>query len=271
MSNCTKHIKLNFSISEENGKIRIDKTYVEFIRIAHELRAEGLSSYYIYRWACQTGYVNCKGYPISEKFFDDLFKRDWSNYVIDSEDSRDTVISKELQEKVNSQIQKEKLENELKQQNKTCTRCKEETQLKKVRLKNKLLTQISFGYYPKSIAPIGYIKGSRPYEHNIVIDNEYAPFVKRAYELFAEEDITIHQLGKRLYQEGWRNPYNEPFITTRIKHILQNLTYTGEFEYKGKIYKGSYDPIISKELFDKVQLKIEELNARKKQKESTNI
>lgn len=271
MSHNFKYIKLKFNVLDKNGKILVDKSFAELVRLAYELRANGHSNYYIYRLVYSMGFVNSRGYPISETFFDYLFKRDWSNYTLNSEDSEQTVISKELQEKVNSQIQKEKLENELKQQNKTCTRCKEETQLKKVRLKNKLLTQISFGYYPKSIAPIGYIKGSRPYEHNIVIDNEYAPFVKRAYELFAEEDITIHQLGKRLYKEGWRNPYNEPFITTRIKHILQNLTYTGEFEYKGKIYKGSYDPIISKELFDKVQLKIEELNARKKQKESTNI
>jgi Recombinase len=40
--------------------------------------------------------------------------------------------------------------------------------------------------------------------------------------------------------------------------ILRNPAYYGTFRWGGKIYDGNYEPLISKDLYDRVQLALEE-------------
>ena len=56
-----------------------------------------------------------------------------------------------------------------------------------------------------------------------------------------------------LSNEGFRDKNSNKVSSSQIKHILQNILYTGKFIYSGKLYEGKYKPIISQELFDKVQ------------------
>ncbi|MFA9493164.1 recombinase family protein [Streptococcus sp. E17BB] len=51
-----------------------------------------------------------------------------------------------------------------------------------------------------------------------------------------------------------------------VRQILDNPVYCGYNQYKGEIYKGNHEPIISKEVFDKVQdeLKIRQRTAAEK-------
>lgn len=51
-----------------------------------------------------------------------------------------------------------------------------------------------------------------------------------------------------------------------IYSILSNPYYYGEFRYKGKLYKGLYTPIITRELWDRVQRVLRERGIRKPRK-----
>lgn len=44
---------------------------------------------------------------------------------------------------------------------------------------------------------------------------------------------------------------------SRIYVTLQNSFYYGEFQYRGKYYKGTYESLISKQIFEKVQIQLQ--------------
>lgn len=112
------------------------------------------------------------------------------------------------------------------------------------------------GIYPGK-APMGY-KNTKSDNNEciIAIDIETAPFVRKAYELSAEGK-SAKEISEALYNIGCRNKKGDQVSIKRVKHILQNPIYTGKFNYSGKLYYGIHEPIISEELFNKVQVGFE--------------
>ena len=106
----------------------------------------------------------------------------------------------------------------------------------------------------------GYFVGQVPYGYKkldprtTVIDEEKAPFVKRAYEIYSEGELSLKKTREQLYKEGYIYRANSPKITTgQLEQILKNVNYTGVLAFKGEYYDGKHEPIISTELFKKVQ------------------
>ena len=104
-------------------------------------------------------------------------------------------------------------------------------------------------------APIGYKNYTLPDERKIVIvDEEKAPFIKRAFELYATGNYSLKRLGDTLYLDGFRHPKTgEKFPPRKFEWMLKNSFYIGKIKYKGNYYEGKHEPIISKELFYQVQ------------------
>jgi site-specific DNA recombinase len=44
-----------------------------------------------------------------------------------------------------------------------------------------------------------------------------------------------------------------PVARSKIHAILRNGIYTGEFEWKGHLYKGRHEPSVARELWERVQ------------------
>lgn len=113
--------------------------------------------------------------------------------------------------------------------------------------------------FRSNMTPIGYIndhysgKGMKL----VFVDKKRAPFIAEAFQRAAGGAS-----GRDIY-----NWFKEVGMTTRkgklvtlsmIYKMLNNTYYCGLFEFpigSGKWYKGSYKPIISRELFDQVQRK----------------
>lgn len=108
------------------------------------------------------------------------------------------------------------------------------------------------GIYPFKAA-LGYkkVKNKTGFS-SIVIDPKKASYVKKAFELY-EAGTSVMDIADILSNEGFRDKNGNKVSSSQIKHILQNILYTGKFIYSGKLYEGKYKPIISEELFDKVQ------------------
>lgn len=108
------------------------------------------------------------------------------------------------------------------------------------------------GIYPFKAA-LGYkkVKNKTGFS-SIVIDPKKASYVKKAFEL-REAGTSVMDIADILSNEGFRDKNGNKVSSSQIKHILQNILYTGKFIYSGKLYEGKYKPIISQELFDKVQ------------------
>ncbi len=106
------------------------------------------------------------------------------------------------------------------------------------------------GFYP-SVAPFGYTNNRLT--GLLEIDEAIAPFIKRMFELMASGSHSHQTLSEQLAKEGMRNKNGNKCGKSAIAHFLHNPIYYGCFRWKGRLIQGSHPPIISKDLFDKVQ------------------
>lgn len=108
------------------------------------------------------------------------------------------------------------------------------------------------GYFPDR-APVGYKNLRENKKHSsIVIDETKAPFIKKAFELYATGNYSYSQVAKILSQDGFIINTRPP-QKNNIERLLKNPFYYGDFVYNGQYYIGNHQPIITKELFLNVQ------------------
>jgi len=120
-----------------------------------------------------------------------------------------------------------------------------------------LLEKAKRGEYPLK-APLGYknITNSSG-KRTIEVDNEIAPFIKKAFELCADGK-SIQEIRDKLYELGFRSKKGVKVPSLKIQDILQDIIYIGKFYYLGEQYDGIHQRLISEELFNKVQNILEE-------------
>ena len=151
--------------------------------------------------------------------------------------------------------------------------CNNEYELALIRQRTKanMKTIVDSGRFPGK-APIGYINKTiiidpinKKFKKEIVIDEENADFVKRAFELYATGMYSFKTLGDTLYREGFRHPKTgKKYPVRKFEWMLHNPFYIGKFEWDGKQYEGSHTSLITKDLFYKVQSLFETVDKSKK-------
>ncbi len=110
--------------------------------------------------------------------------------------------------------------------------------------------------------PLGYklVPGEDIHEPNrAVIDEEKAPIVKEIFRLVGEENKSIYHIWKDMDRLGKFSKHGKKLAKSRLQKMLADTFYYGEFEYpkkSGNWYKGIHEPLITKELYDKVQTNI---------------
>jgi hypothetical protein len=88
----------------------------------------------------------------------------------------------------------------------------------------------------------------------ILIDDITAPLVKKLYALCAEGRHTLDELKKLATAFGLVSKrFKRPLVVSNVHRILTNAFYYGVFFYKGELFHGAHEPIITKELYDKAQ------------------
>ncbi len=111
-------------------------------------------------------------------------------------------------------------------------------------------------------APIGYLNVTDNIDgrriNTIAIDPERAPFVKLAFDLYAVGQHTFQDIADELTDRGLttrqtaRRPAG-PISDSKIQQMLRDRYYLGEITYKGETFDGRHEPLITPELFDRVQ------------------
>ncbi len=124
--------------------------------------------------------------------------------------------------------------------------------------------RVEMGLWP-SVAPTGYVNSKIKGEECVkYIDPTLAPIVREMFEKTAYDGYTNRQIYFWLKEKGIRTRTGKFMNMGSIHEILNRTFYYGEFEYpkrSGKWYKGSHEPIISKELFEQTQ-KVLKLHSR---------
>ena len=140
-----------------------------------------------------------------------------------------------------------------------CSQAKLENDNKSINVKRGLRTRVEMGLLPGR-APTGYLKEKRmDRKCESILDPDRAPIIKKVFEKVAYEKWS----GRKIY--NWlkfelnfkTEAGNKSLSLSNIYTILQNPFYYGVFEYpkaSGRWYQGKHEPLITKELFDLVQV-----------------
>jgi len=122
-------------------------------------------------------------------------------------------------------------------------------------VKRGLRQKVRNGIYP-SLAPLGYINDPR--KKTVVVDRKRAHLVRQAFELYAQGYSRLEDISAFLAKQGVLSRNGKPFKRDRITFTLSNPFYYGHFQYGKEIYAGKHEPIITKNLFDDVQMVLNE-------------
>ena len=126
-----------------------------------------------------------------------------------------------------------------------------------INVKRGLKNKVEMGWRP-GLPPLGYMNehSINRGQNRIFIDEERAPVIKKLFEMVAHQGATGRVLYAYLKEIGFRTRTNRSVTLSSVYLILKNPFYYGSFEFpvrSGRWYKGAHEPIITKELFDRVQ------------------
>ncbi|GEM_PF-2174558 len=116
--------------------------------------------------------------------------------------------------------------------------------------------------YALGKAPVGYLKKNTK-GGTIRIDNDKRHYIKQAFDLYATGIFSLDGVGRELAKFGFVNSLGKPYPKKRIEDILKNPVYMGKVQYEGALYDGKHEPIVSEELFYRVQLRFEDTGNRR--------
>src|SRR3989344_2421391 len=100
-------------------------------------------------------------------------------------------------------------------------------------------------------APLGYINDSRI--KLVAVDKKKSKIVRRAFELYAEGNWRLEDAANFFAEHGIKTKGGNPIKRDNVSSPLSNPFYTGFFRYTGELHEGNHEPIVTKQLFDKVQ------------------
>lgn len=104
-------------------------------------------------------------------------------------------------------------------------------------------------------APIGYKNLRDENDKSVIIpDPDRADLVRKVFEKYATGLLTLGELAKYAEQIGLNGRRSvKSMSTTTIQSMLCNPFYYGEFLFEGRMVEHIYQPLISRDLFDKCQ------------------
>jgi len=128
-------------------------------------------------------------------------------------------------------------------------------------IKKGLNQKVKQGGFPRG-APLGYVNlreivGGRQVAR-IVPDPERAPLIAGAFERYVTGDWTLQRLVGELAHQGLTNRGQRgkpaaPITWQGLAKILANPVYIGVVEWNGVQYPGTHEPLVSPEVFRRVQ------------------
>lgn len=116
------------------------------------------------------------------------------------------------------------------------------------------------GIYPSGSVPVGYKTTKESGKSVPVVDEENKDLVIRLFQYYATGFYSLDSLIAKVESEGFKisdkyttQKHGKGLVKSMIHRVLRNRFYFGEYVWAGKIYAGTHEPLIPKELWDNVQ------------------
>lgn len=141
------------------------------------------------------------------------------------------------------------------------SQAKLENDNKSVNVKRGLRTRVEVGLWP-SVAPTGYLNHpDRTMKCHVILDPQRSHVIRMMFEKVAYEKYSGRKVYRWLREEvKFKAKSGKFLVLSNVHNILRNNFYSGLIEYprgSGKWYNGKHEPIISQELFKKVQERLD--------------
>ena len=110
------------------------------------------------------------------------------------------------------------------------------------------------GIFPNR-APYGYKNVRNERGKSIIeVNQTTAPFIKRAFEIYSSGNISVKDTAAQLVKEGYSyRPYSPKITAGALEDMLKNPFYIGMFRFRGELMQGTHTPLISNQLYMRVQ------------------
>src|SRR3989338_7829469 len=118
-------------------------------------------------------------------------------------------------------------------------------------------------------APFGYVNNVKT--RNIEPDVVKAKIIVRAFEEFAKGHHGLVSLADFLAEHGICQSNGTPLAKASVFRILRNKAYLGLTKHYDEYFPGSFAPILSSDLFEAVQKRLQERSHPRKTKKSHNF
>lgn len=144
-----------------------------------------------------------------------------------------------------------------------CSQAKLENDNRGINVVRGLKTKCEMGVRP-GIAPLGYLNERHIERHKgrVILDPVRAPTIKEMFVRYAHHRMSGRKLKEWLDKEvDFTTRTGRRITLSAIYRTLSTHFYYGKFEYpegSGNWYKGSHEPIITKQLFDEAQARLSE-------------
>lgn len=140
------------------------------------------------------------------------------------------------------------------------SQAKLENDNRSVNVKRGIRAKCEMGWRPGP-APIGYINRSFAGVKEMALDEERAPIIKEMFERSGLRGQSGRTIKAWLDSSGFTTKAGKQLSLSQIYRILTNPFYYGYFRYpqSGPLYKGRHQPIITKELYENVRERINDI------------
>jgi site-specific DNA recombinase len=119
------------------------------------------------------------------------------------------------------------------------------------------------GIWP-TYAPLGYLNVVGPDgKRTIAPDPQNGPVIAHLFGWYATGTLSLKEAAEQARSAGLVYRTGKPVPTSTVHAILRNRIYTGDFEWKGSYYRGKYQPLVTSELWQRVQGVLDARNASK--------
>jgi site-specific DNA recombinase len=93
--------------------------------------------------------------------------------------------------------------------------------------------------------------------HKIHIpDTQMGPLMCEAFELYDSGGYSLKLLAETMKEKGLRTHFGRPLCRSHIHKLLSNPFYVGRMSWMGQEYAGKHEPLISSQLFERVQVRM---------------
>lgn len=128
------------------------------------------------------------------------------------------------------------------------------------------------GIWP-SRAPLGYRNTVGPDGKKIVtVDPELGSVITGLFERYGAGTVSLKELAEDVHRIGLVSRVSGGAVgVSKLHVILRNRFYTGRFEWKGQLMAGRHDPLVSHDLWERVQQILEQRSRQKLRKGPRNF